>query len=133
MGVGFSCKMRKTDKVVVCFFGDGAFHEAMNAAAIWNLPLIFACENNLYGASKHINQIFYIKDLAERGVAYGIPAEVVDGNDVLKVNEAVTNLKKLSTRTKNYFEGSDRKDSTKSDRRHRACQGICESQSGCKT
>lgn len=95
VGVGLSCKMRKTDNVVVCFFGDGAsnegaFHEAMNAAAIWNLPVIFVCENNLYGASTHINQVIKIKDLAERGAAYGIPAEVVDGNDVLKVNEAAT-------------------------------------------
>ncbi len=95
VGVGLSCKMRKTDNVVVCFFGDGAsnegaFHEAMNAAAIWNLPVIFACENNLYGASTHINQVIKIRDLAERGAAYGIPAEIVDGNDVLKVNEAAT-------------------------------------------
>ncbi|MEJ7587442.1 MAG: thiamine pyrophosphate-dependent dehydrogenase E1 component subunit alpha [Ferruginibacter sp.] len=95
VGVGLSCKMRKTDNVVVCFFGDGAsnegaFHEAMNAAAIWSLPVIFACENNLYGASTHINRVVKINDLAERGSAYGIPAEVVDGNDVLKVNEAAT-------------------------------------------
>ncbi len=95
VGVGLSCKMRKTDNVVVCFFGDGAsnegaFHEAMNAAAIWSLPIIFACENNLYGASTHINKVIKIKDLAERGAAYGIPAEIVDGNDVLKVNEAAT-------------------------------------------
>jgi pyruvate dehydrogenase E1 component alpha subunit len=95
VGVGLSCKMRKTDNVVVCFFGDGAsnegaFHESMNAAAIWNLPVIFACENNLYGASTHINQVIKIKDLAERGAAYGIPSEVVDGNDVFKVNEAAS-------------------------------------------
>jgi pyruvate dehydrogenase E1 component alpha subunit len=95
VGIGLSCKMRKTDNVVVCFFGDGAsnegaFHESMNAAAIWNLPVIFACENNLYGASTHINQVIKIKDLAERGAAYGIPSEVVDGNDVFKVNEAAS-------------------------------------------
>jgi pyruvate dehydrogenase E1 component alpha subunit len=95
VGVGLSCKMRKTDNVVVCFFGDGAsnegaFHEAMNAAAIWNLPVIFACENNLYGASTHINMVTKIKDLAERGSAYGIPSEIVDGNDVFAVNEAAT-------------------------------------------
>lgn len=95
VGVGLSCKMRKTDNVVVCFFGDGAsnegaFHEAMNAAAIWDLPVIFACENNLYGASTHVSKVIKIKDLAERGAAYGIPAEIVDGNDVLKVNEAAT-------------------------------------------
>ena len=95
VGVGLSCKMRKTDNVVVCFFGDGAsnegaFHEAMNAAAIWDLPVIFACENNLYGASTHIRQVTRIKDLAERGAAYGIPSEIVDGNDVFAVNDAAT-------------------------------------------
>lgn len=95
VGVGLSCKMRKTDNVVVCFLGDGAsnegaFHEAMNAAAIWDLPVIFACENNLYGASTHIRQVTRIKDLAERGAAYGIPSEIVDGNDVFAVNEAAT-------------------------------------------
>jgi pyruvate dehydrogenase E1 component alpha subunit len=95
VGIGLSCKMRKTDNVVVCFLGDGAtnegaFHESMNAAAIWNLPVIFACENNLYGASTHINQVTKIKDLATRGDAYGMPWEIVDGNDVIKVNEAAT-------------------------------------------
>jgi TPP-dependent pyruvate/acetoin dehydrogenase alpha subunit len=93
VGVGLSCKMRKTDNVVVCFLGDGAtnegaFHESMNAAAIWNLPVIFACENNLYGASTHISQVTKIKDLAVRADAYGMPWEIVDGNDVIKVNDA---------------------------------------------
>lgn len=95
VGVGLSCKMRRTDNVVVCFFGDGAsnegaFHESMNAAAIWNLPVIFACENNLYGASTHIHKVTKIKDLAERGAGYGIPSEIIDGNDVFAVNEAAT-------------------------------------------
>jgi acetoin:2,6-dichlorophenolindophenol oxidoreductase subunit alpha len=93
VGIGISCKMRKTDNVVVCFLGDGAtnegaFHESMNAAAIWNLPVIFACENNLYGASTHISLVTKIKDLAVRADAYGMPWEIVEGNDVLKVNEA---------------------------------------------
>jgi TPP-dependent pyruvate/acetoin dehydrogenase alpha subunit len=95
VGIGISCKMRKTDNVVVCFFGDGAsnegaFHESMNAAAIWNLPVIFACENNLYGASTHINKVTKIRDLAIRADAYGMPWEIVDGNDVIKVNEAAS-------------------------------------------
>jgi len=95
VGIGISCKMRKTDNVVVCFFGDGAsnegaFHESMNAAAIWNLPVIFACENNLYGASTHISQVTKIKDLAVRADAYGMPWEIVDGNNVIKVNEAAS-------------------------------------------
>ncbi len=93
VGVGLSCKMRKTKNVVVCFLGDGAtnegaFHEAMNAAAIWDLPVIFACENNLYGASTHISKAYKLENLAQRAAAYGMPGEVVDGNDVFKVNEA---------------------------------------------
>lgn len=95
VGVGLSCKMRRTDNVVVCFFGDGAsnegaFHEAMNAAAIWNLPVIFVCENNLYGASTHIKQVMKVENIADRAAAYGIPGEIVEGNDVLKVNDAAT-------------------------------------------
>jgi acetoin:2,6-dichlorophenolindophenol oxidoreductase subunit alpha len=95
VGIGISCKMRKTGNVVVCFLGDGAtnegaFHESMNAAAIWNLPVIFACENNLYGASTHINKVTKIKDLAVRADAYGMPWEIVDGNDVIKVNQAAS-------------------------------------------
>ena len=93
VGIGLSCKMKKTNKVVVCFFGDGAsnegaFHEALNAAAIWNLPVVFACENNLYGASTRVDKVMKVGNVADRAVAYGIPGEIVDGNDVLKVNEA---------------------------------------------
>ena len=93
VGIGLSCKMRKTDNVVVCFFGDGAsnegaFHEALNAAAIWKLPVVFACENNLYGASTSIKKVINIENIADRSAAYGMPGEIVDGNNVLKVNEA---------------------------------------------
>lgn len=93
VGIGLSCKMRKTDNVVVCFFGDGAnnegaFHEGLNAAAIWNLPVIFACENNMYGASTRIDKVMKLENIADRAAAYGMPGEVIDGNDVLKVNEA---------------------------------------------
>lgn len=92
-GIGLSCKMRRTDNVCVAFMGDGAtnegaVHEAMNGAAIWKLPVIFAIENNLYGASTPISTTTNIKDLAERGASYGIPAEIVDGMDVVAVNEA---------------------------------------------
>lgn len=93
VGVGLSCKMRKTDNVVVCFFGDGAsnegsFHEALNAAAIWKLPVIFACENNLYGASTRVDKVMKVENIADRASAYGMPGEVVDGNEVLMINEA---------------------------------------------
>ena len=92
-GIGLSCKMRKTNTICVAFMGDGAsnegaVHEAMNGAAIWKLPVIFAIENNLYGASTPISLTTNIKDLAERGAAYGIPAEIVDGYDVIDVNKA---------------------------------------------
>lgn len=93
VGIGLSCKMRKTKNVVVCFFGDGAtnegaFHESMNAASIWNLPVVFTCENNLYGASTRINKVINIENIADRSASYGMPGEIVDGNDVMKVNEA---------------------------------------------
>jgi len=93
VGAALSCKMRKTDNVVVCFFGDGAtnegaFHEALNGAAIWELPVVFACENNLYGASTPIRMVCKLENLADRASAYGMPGEVIDGNDVFAVNEA---------------------------------------------
>lgn len=93
-GVALAFKMQKKDNVVVCFFGDGAtnegaFHEAMNAAATWKLPVIYACENNLYSATTSIKITCNMENpAADRAAAYNIPAEVVDGNDVLAVNEA---------------------------------------------
>jgi len=93
VGAALSCKMRKTNNIVVCFLGDGAsnegaFHESMNAAAIWGLPVIFACENNLYGASTPISMTCKLENIADRAAAYGMPGETVDGNDVFAVNEA---------------------------------------------
>jgi len=86
-------KMKKTSQVVACFFGDGvssegAFHEGVTLAAIWNLPVIFACENNLYGASTSIDKVTRLKHIADRAAGYGIRGETVDGNDVLAVREA---------------------------------------------
>jgi len=95
-GVALSCKMRKTNHVIVCFLGDGAtnegaFHEALNAAAVWNLPVIYVCENNLYSATTSIGLTTKIEDVAAgRAAAYGIEGEVVDGNDVLAVYDAAT-------------------------------------------
>ena len=94
-GIAFSCKMRKTDNVVICFFGDGAsnegaFHEGINGAAIWNLPVVFVCENNQYGASTSVKATMKIETIAERAASYGIPGERIDGNDVLAVNDAAT-------------------------------------------
>jgi pyruvate dehydrogenase E1 component alpha subunit len=93
-GAGLSAKLRGTDQVTVCFFGDGAsnqttFHEGLNLASIWKLPVIFICENNQYGISLHQSKHQRIADVADRAVAYGIPGVVVDGNDVMAVYEAV--------------------------------------------
>src|ERR1051326_7021915 len=89
-GAALSAKMRGTDQVVVCFFGEGganegAVHEAMNMAAIWRLPVLFVCENNLYGASTPVTQVVAVPHIADRAQAYGISGVIVDGNDVLAV------------------------------------------------
>lgn len=92
VGSGLSARMRGTDQVTVCFFGDGAsnqgtFHEAMNMASIWRLPVIFVCENNLYGISMRQDRHQAIADISDRAQAYGFPGITVDGNDVLAVYE----------------------------------------------
>jgi pyruvate dehydrogenase E1 component alpha subunit len=92
-GAGLSAQYRGTDQVCACFFGDGStnqgtFHESMNLASIWKLPVIFVCENNYYGISMSQARHQAIKDIADRGASYGIPGLAVDGNDVLAVYEA---------------------------------------------
>jgi TPP-dependent pyruvate/acetoin dehydrogenase alpha subunit len=92
-GMALAFKMRKTGQVVACFFGEGAnnegaFHEGVNLAAIWSLPVVFVCENNLYGASTRINLVMKPEHVARRAAAYGIRGQTVDGNDVLAVHEA---------------------------------------------
>jgi TPP-dependent pyruvate/acetoin dehydrogenase alpha subunit len=92
-GMALAFKMRKTNHVVACFFGDGAvaqgaFHEGLNMAAIWNLPVLFACENNLYGASTRIDKVMKNVKISDRAAAYGFRGETVDGNDLLAVYEA---------------------------------------------
>lgn len=91
-GAALASKMKNLGYVVVSFFGDGAtnegaFHEALNLASIWKLPVIFFCENNLYGMSGSIKEMVNIKHLSERAKAYGIPGVTIDGNDVIKVAE----------------------------------------------
>ena len=93
VGAGLSVKLRRTDQVVACFFGEGAsnqgtFHESINMASIWKLPVIFVCENNLYAMGTRQSTVMAIENVADRAVAYGIPGVVVDGNDVLAVYEA---------------------------------------------
>jgi pyruvate dehydrogenase E1 component alpha subunit len=92
-GAALSAKLRKTNQVTACFFGDGAsnqgtFHEAINMAATWHLPVIFVCENNLYAMGTRQSIVMAIENIADRAAAYGIPGVVVDGNDVLAVYEA---------------------------------------------
>lgn len=92
-GAALAQKMQKTDDVTVCFSGDGAanegaWHEALNAAAIYELPAVFVTENNLYAASTPFNLAFKVENVADRACAYGMPGVVVDGNDMLAVHEA---------------------------------------------
>jgi acetoin:2,6-dichlorophenolindophenol oxidoreductase subunit alpha len=92
-GLALAAKIRKTGQVAVCFFGDGAanegtFHEGINMAAIWDLPVVFVCENNCYGASTHVSQVMKVANIADRASAYGIPGVVADGNDVAAVYQA---------------------------------------------
>lgn len=91
-GLGLSSKLKKDRKVTICFFGEGAsnqgaFHEGINMGSLWQLPIVYICENNLYGISVHQRRSQNINDVAIRATAYGIPGEIVDGNDVLAVYE----------------------------------------------
>ncbi len=94
VGAGLTIKLRKEDRVVVCFFGDGAlnegsFHESVNLAAVWDLPVLFICENNQYGMSMSRKKSMKIDDLAERARAYGIPGKTIDGQNVFEVYDEV--------------------------------------------
>jgi len=98
VGAAWSARLRGTGQLAVAFFGDGAtnigaFHEALNLAAVWKLPVLFVCENNLYMEYTPIADVTAVaRPAADRAPAYGIPGEVVDGNDVLAVQEAVSRL-----------------------------------------
>lgn len=92
-GAGLSAKMRGTDQVTLCFFGDGAsnlgrFHEGINLGAVWKLPVIYICENNLWAVSVPTSCSLAISNIADRAIGYGIPGIVVDGMDVMAVYEA---------------------------------------------
>lgn len=93
VGAGLSMKLRKTDQVVACFFGEGAsnqgtFHESLNLASVWKLPVVFVCENNLYAMGTSQSTAMNIDNIADRAGAYGIPGVNVDGNDVLRVYQS---------------------------------------------
>ena len=92
-GAGLSIRLRGTDQVAVCFFGDGAsnqgtFHEGINLAAVWHLPVVFVCENNLYAMGTRQTRVMLIDNIADRAAGYGIPGVAVDGNDISAVFEA---------------------------------------------
>ena len=94
-GAALSVKMRKTGQIVLCFMGDGAtnqglFHECANMAGVWKLPVIYVCENNLYGMSVSVERATAVKDMTRKALAYDMPSESADGNDVLKVKEVVS-------------------------------------------
>jgi 2-oxoisovalerate dehydrogenase E1 component len=93
-GAGLSAQVRGTDQVCVAFFGDGAaneglFHESMNLAALWKLPVVFLCENNRYGLSLGVSEASSVAQLSRRAAAYGMPGETIDGNDALAVEASV--------------------------------------------
>lgn len=95
LGMAFTARYRRSDEVSLCFFGDGttnigAFHEALNMASVWRLPVLFVCENNLYGEYSPIASTTAVTQLAERASAYAMPGETVDGNDVLAVRDVVS-------------------------------------------
>ncbi len=90
VGAALASKLKGKDNVAVTFFGDGAsnegvFHEALNIASVWKLPVLFVCENNGYGISVPFSQSTSVKQVAERGAAYDIPSYVVDGNNVFEI------------------------------------------------
>ena len=98
VGAALSFQMQKKDNIILCFFGDGAvnegsFHEALNLASLWSLPVLFLCENNQYGMSMATDKAVAGDSIASRGNSYGIESIQIDGNDVEAVYESVLNFK----------------------------------------
>jgi len=98
-GVAFATKYRGEDKVTLCFFGEGAtnqgvFHEALNLAALWKLPIVYLCENNRYGMGTSIERASAVWDVYQKACAYDMPRGLVDGMDVLAVYRGVSNAVK---------------------------------------
>jgi TPP-dependent pyruvate/acetoin dehydrogenase alpha subunit len=94
VGAGIALDNQNKKNIVMCFFGDGAsntgaFHESLNMASIWNLPVVFLCENNRYAISGCVDDTLNISDISERGKSYGIPGISVDGNDVFEIFSTV--------------------------------------------
>ena len=94
VGIALALQMRRSDQILLSYFGDGAsnegeFHESLNMASVWKLPVVFICDNNQYGMSMHVSRAMNIEHISVRAASYGIPGKTVDGNDVLAVYEAV--------------------------------------------
>lgn len=92
VGLAFASQYLDEDRVTVCYFGDGAtnagaFHEAMNMAAVWNLPMIFMCENNLYGMGTAVEHVSAVHEMTRKAYAYDMPAMQVDGQNVIEMYE----------------------------------------------
>jgi len=127
VGAGLSIKLRGTDQVAVSFFGDGAanrgpFHEALNMAAIWKLPIVFVCENNCFASTTRTSYACSITDIAVRAKGYNMPGVSVDGNDVLAVRQSASDavararrgegptlLENKTYRLRGHFEGDPQK------------------------
>lgn len=125
VGSALGQRIRNEDFVTACFFGDGAnnqgtFHESLNMAAVWDLPVVFVCENNGYGISSSVNDQQKIENVADRAASYVMPARIVDGNDVVAVYHAVaaavsvaragggpTLIECKTYRTIGHYEGDD--------------------------
>jgi acetoin:2,6-dichlorophenolindophenol oxidoreductase subunit alpha len=94
VGIALALQMRRSDQILLSYFGDGAtnegeFHESLNMASTWKLPVVFICDNNQYGMSMHVSKVMNVEHISTRAASYGIPGKTVDGNDVLAVYEAV--------------------------------------------
>jgi len=103
VGMALAFKKQKKNSISCCFFGEGAaaegeFHESMNLAALWNVPILFVCENNLYAMGTAIRYTHSMQELEKKGVAYGIESKAIDGMDLMTVlnaaNEAIERIRK---------------------------------------
>src|SRR6185369_3079790 len=104
-GMGYAIRLRGTEQVVLCFFGDGAvnegaFHEALNVSALWNLPVVYIIENNRYGMGTALDRASSVKDLYKRATSYGIPSVEVNGMDIVAMRSAVEEAVQLARKEK---------------------------------
>lgn len=104
-GAALTCKMKNSGKIVACFFGDGAanrgnFHGALNMASIWDLPVLYICENNQYGMSMPVKESFNIARISDRKAAYNIEGLTIDGNNLIEVYNTVAHYARHSRQGK---------------------------------